>query len=633
MNKARLQSIGVYVKRDAGQEKVVCPKCSHTRKASNKKDPCLSVNIDEGIFNCHHCSWNGTVSEGKNKKQYTLPTYKDGVLTTDWLSFFDSRGIERQTLIDMNVTMESVWMPQEQKEVDTVIFNYFRNDVLINKKYRTLGKGFKMEKDAELVFYNLDNMEEDIVVIVEGEMDVLSFAQAGIISAISVPNGASKGNNNLQYLDNCADYLSSDKVKTVILATDNDEPGLKLRDELARRLGKNRCKIVHYPEGCKDANDVLLKHGAEAVQGLIKTCEFYPLDGIIPSKDYFDGTMDLYKNGVDKGDAVGFQDCYGRDGEGAFDRLLTFKTSTLTMVTGIPSHGKSSFLNQVEVLLAVKCGWKFGIFSPEHYPLQYLTYRYAELLVGKPFFKGKTGERMNEMELRKALEFINEHFFFIRPPNGSAKMDYIIELGKQLVMRHGIKGFTIDPWNTIDHDYGSQGSETLYVEKSLNKLTAFKQDCDLAVFVVAHPRKMGKIKDSSSDLNGMHEVPSLYDISGSKSFYDKADVGICVYRNFETNVVTVHVQKVKFKHIGEIGVADFKYSVGNSRYYPCSNDGHTVDEYTENHIKQKLKQGDLSQQLNYDHVQEAEWEADPEDEGAWMNMKNHRNNDNKELPF
>jgi len=621
MNKAKLQSIGVYVKRDAGQEKVVCPKCSHTRKASNKKDPCLSVNIDEGIYNCHNCGWNGTVAESKNKKQYNLPTYKDGILTADWLSFFENRGIDRQTLINMNVTMESVWMPQEQKEVDTVIFNYFRNEVLINKKYRTLNKGFKMEKDAELVFYNMDNMEKDVVCIVEGEMDVLTFAQAGVYSVISVPNGASKGNNNLQYLDNCADYLSEDRVKTVILATDNDEPGLKLRDELARRLGKNRCKIVHYPKGCKDANDVLLKLGAEAVQGLIKTCEFYPLDGIIPHQDFFDGTLDLYKNGIDKGDIVGLKDNYGK--EGGFDDLLSFKTSMLYLITGIPSHGKSSFLNYVEVLLAVKCGWKFGIYSPEHYPLQYLVYRYAELLVGKPFFEGKSGQRMNQMELEKALEFIKDHFFFIRPPNGMAKMEYIIDLGKELVRRHGIKGFTIDPWNTIDHDYGSQGSETLYIEKSLNKLTSFKQECDLAVFIVAHPRKMGK------DAKGKYEIPSLYDISGSKSFYDKADVGISVYRDFQSNVTTVYVQKVKFKHIGEIGNASFKYGLNNSRYYPCDPDyPENFLENLDNHIKDKLIQTDMKETLNYDHVEEAEWEVDPSDEGAWMSMKNHRLTDN-----
>jgi hypothetical protein len=558
MNKAKLQSIGIYVKRESGQEKVVCPKCSHTRKPKNKKDPCLSVNVDEGIFNCHNCNYNGTVSDS-NKKQYRLPTYKDGILTADWLSFFESRGIERQTLINMNVTMESVWMPQEQK--------------------------------------------------------------AGVYSVISVPNGASKGNNNLQYLDNCADYLSEDRVKTVILATDNDEPGLKLRDELARRLGKNRCKIVHYPKGCKDANDVLLKFGAEAVQGLIKTCEFYPLDGIIPHQDFFDGTLDLYKNGIDKGDIVGLKDNYGK--EGGFDDLLSFKTSMLYLITGIPSHGKSSFLNYVEVLLAVKCGWKFGIYSPEHYPLQYLVYRYAELLVGKPFFEGKSGQRMNQMELEKALEFIKDHFFFIRPPNGMAKMEYIIDLGKELVRRHGIKGFTIDPWNTIDHDYGSQGSETLYIEKSLNKLTSFKQECDLAVFIVAHPRKMGK------DAKGKYEIPSLYDISGSKSFYDKADVGISVYRDFESNVTTVYVQKVKFKHIGEIGNASFKYGLNNSRYYPCDPDyPENFLENLDNHIKDKLIQTDMKETLNYDHVEEAEWEVDPSDEGAWMSMKNHRLTDN-----
>jgi len=485
MNNVKLKALGIELKRSSGQEKVVCPQCSHKRKPKNQKDPCLSVNIDEGIFNCHHCSWNGSVSDS-NQKLYVIPTYKDSALSVEWLSFFDNRGISREVLLQAKVTMEKVWMPQEEGNVDTVIFNYFKGSQIINKKYRTLKKGFKMEKDAELIFYNMQNMEEDSVLIVEGEIDCLSFMQAGINSVISVPNGASKGNNNLQYLDNCVELLSKDRVKTIILATDDDEPGVALREELARRLGKDRCKIVKYPEGCKDTNDVLLKHGTEAVLGLVKSCEFYPLDGIIPHDDFIQGTLDLYNNGIDKGDTVGFKGGYG---DKNFDDLLSFKTSTLTLITGIPSHGKSSFVNHLEVNLAVKHGWKFGIFSPEHYPLEYLTYRYAELITGKPFFKGK-GDRMSSLELGRALEFIKTHFFFVRPPNGSAKMDYIIDIGKKLVMRYGIKGFTIDPWNTIDHDYGSQGSETLYIEKGLNKITSFKQDSDLAVFIVAHPRKM-----------------------------------------------------------------------------------------------------------------------------------------------
>jgi twinkle protein len=247
----------------------------------------------------------------------------------------------------------------------------------------------------------------------------------------------------------------------------------------------------------------------------------------------------------------------------------------LYIITGIPTHGKSSFLNWMEAMLAAKNGWKFAIFSPEHYPLEYLIYRYAEILTGKGFFHNSY-DRMTKSECEIALEFINKHFYFIRPTEGMYTMKELLNISRSLVLRHGVKGFTIDPWNTIKHDYTTGMTETQYIETSLNELTLFKQAHDVAVFLVAHPRKMSKIKDTSHPMFGLHEVPTLYDISGSKSFYDKADVGLTVYRNFKTESTTVYVQKIKFKHLGEVGMTDFKYIGNNSRYNPIDENNNLV---------------------------------------------------------
>tara|TARA_R100000995_G_scaffold84922_1_gene65916 strand:+ start:29976 stop:31814 length:1839 start_codon:yes stop_codon:yes gene_type:complete len=569
-----LYQLGINLKRTSGQEKTICPKCSHTRKPKNQKEPCLSVNIDEGIYNCHHCGWNGSVQQ-KNKykkpyKEYILPKYNPTDLPDNVVMEFQKRGISPSTLMANKVTCEKVYMPQKQKEVTCIIFNYFRNGQIVNKKYRTADKMFKMESGAELIFYNIDNIQDNQVVICEGEMDVLAFFEAGIRYAISVPNGASKGNNNLQYLDNCASFFENGIPKEIYIATDGDEPGTRLGKELSRRLGRERCKIVKYPDGCKDANEVLLKHGEEGVLKLITDAEFYPIKGIVPMTEIRKGTLDLFRNGVAKGDVIGLESTY--DDELGLDDLVSWKTGLVYTWTGIPTHGKSSMVNQVETLLAVNCGWKFGIYSPEHLPIQFLAYRYAEIIVGKAFFHGK-GLRMNEMELESALDFIEKHFFFIKPKSGSIMLDELIDLGKQLVLRHGIKGFTIDPWNKINHQYGKYGSETQYIEKALNKITMFKQNFDVAVFLVAHPRKMDKVKDKNSLDNGQYEVPTLYDISGSKSWYDMTDVGIAIYRNRVLNITTVYIQKIKWKHLGEEGMTDFKYISNCSRFYPCSKDG------------------------------------------------------------
>jgi twinkle protein len=452
-------------------------------------------------------------------------------------------------VVKHKITQEKIFMPHAQKEMSCLVWNYFRNEQIVNKKYRSGDKGFKMESGAELIFYNLDHMNGEVI-ITEGEMDCMSFDEAGFQSVISVPNGATLGNNNLQYLDNCWEYF--DNVEKVYLALDNDDAGQKLMHELARRIGKERCMIVKYPDDCKDANEVIIKHGTEVLKNCIATAEGFPLEGVITVDDIEDDIHRLYREGVDKGQEAGMGD---------FDELCSFRTSMLYTFTGIPSHGKSTFVNNLEIKLSVEDGWKWGIFSPEHYPLEYMVYKYVEILTGKPFFHPTA--RIPIPELIQALQFIKKHFFFIRPKNEMFTLDKIMEAGRQLVVKHGINGFTIDPWNTIQHDYG-RFSETQYIERALNQLTIFKQEQDLAVFLVAHPTKLAKMREGEGQ--GMYEIPTLYDIAGSSNFFNKTDVGITIYRNFNALTSEVYVQKMKYKNMGTIGWTKFVFNSMNNRF-------------------------------------------------------------------
>lgn len=532
----------------SGQVKTLCPKCSHKRK--KQTEPCLSVNITEGVWQCHNaeCSWRGSLN-GKKEREYTIPTFKYEKVNRKVVEWFQSRGISETCVSKHKVTQEKTYMPHKQKEMSCLVWNYFRNGDIINKKYRSGDKGFKMESGAELIFYNLDSIGDNVI-ITEGEIDAMSFDEAGFQSVVSVPNGASLGNNNMQYLDNCWERF--EEVKTIYLALDSDDAGQNLMNEIARRLGKERCMIVKYPLGYKDANELLVAHGKEELKRCISQAEGFPLEGVITVRECEDAVHRLYREGVDKGSEAEM---------GEFDELCTFRTSMLYTFTGIPSHGKSTFVNNIEAKLATKYGWKWGIFSPEHYPLEYMIYKYVEILTGKPFFHQTS--RITSSELSFALKFINDHFFFIRPKDEMFTLDKIMEAGRQLVQRHGIKGFTIDPWNTIQHEFSSF-SETQYIERALNKLTIFKQANDLAVFLVAHPTKMLKMRDGEGQ--GMYEVPTLYDIAGSSNFFNKTDMGITIYRNFNAATTEVYVQKVKYKNMGNIGWTKFVFNTMNNRY-------------------------------------------------------------------
>lgn len=580
-NYSKLITLGIELRgKTSGQTKVKCPRCSHTRK-KNRAEPCLSVNIDNGVYNCHHCHWNGSVS---HTKAYTLP--ENDVDTTavgfdsDFIkSFFSNRGISEDTVKDHRVSYVKEFIPKDGKLVDCVVWNYMRDSVLINRKYRSESKGFKMTSGAELIFYGLDKIgHSKTVVITEGEIDAMSFHEAGFRHALSVPNGASSGNNDLSYLEKEYDMFMD--LEKIIIATDNDEPGVSLMHELARRIGKERCYKVVYPGDCKDANEVLVKHGKKAVMDLVKNAEPFPIEGVVRAIDTEEGLMRLYRDGTERGIELNE---LGRD----FCDKVRFRTSMLYVWTGIPSHGKSSFVNQIEILLSASHGWKWAIYSPEHYPLEYLVYRYVELLVGRPFFKRDGMLRITEPEIRSALRFIDEHFYFIRPEGDDFTLEEIMSTAKNLIFRYGVRGFTIDPWNTIQHDLNGE-TETKYIESALNKLTIFKQKYDIMINLIAHPNKMRK-------QDGVYEVPNLYDIAGSAHFFNKCDFGITVYRNFTSGLTEIYVQKCKFKNLGEAGYLYMSYVNENSRYKH-----HSEVASIDNIIPAEHKQSDIFEHIDDD---------------------------------
>ena len=538
---------GIIIKRNSGQVKTKCPKCSQDRK--KKADPCLSVNIDDGIWNCHNCGWNGGLKKQNNfmnEKPFVLPKEinVNQVYSEKLIKWFYDRGISSDTMMKNRIAEGKEYMPQLGKETTTIQFKYFRDSKLINVKYRDAAKNFKLVKDAERVMYGLDDLlGKKEVIIVEGEMDKLAFYEAGYKNCVSVPNGAS--NLKMEYLKDFPEGLEK-----VYLAVDNDEPGKKLQEELSRRIGRDICYRVTYPDGCKDINDVLISYDSDVVKDCIVNAQSYPLEGVLNVND-FDVDIDtLYENGLDRGATINHN---------SFDNLFSFASSQLTVITGIPTHGKSNFLEHLAMRLSAQHGWKFGVFSPEHYPMQLHFSVLAEKLIGKSFRKITRYDRMTKNELGSAKDFISENFHWIRPDGDVYKIDSILEAAKGLIRRYGINALIIDPYNKIDADIGSQ-NETNFINKFLTKLTIFKQKYDIHIFLVAHPRKMPK-KD-----NGMYEVPTLYDVAGSANFYNQVDNGITVYRDFVNKLTNIYVQKVKFRHIGQIGDTVFKYNLQNGRY-------------------------------------------------------------------
>ena len=414
-----------------------------------------------------------------------------------------------------------------------------------------------MVKDAELVFYNFDCVAKaEELIICEGEFDCLTFVDCGFSNCVSVPNGA--GAKDLSYLDNYVDALKH--VKTFYIAADFDDPGLHLRNELVRRLGAERCRIVTY-EGRKDANDLLKAEGGNAIRRIIANAEDVPVEGAENITSHYDDIYTMFSQGLPSGERMRIPE---------IDDVVRFTTSKLAIWTGIPSHGKSEMLDFIVARLSVELDWKTLYFSPENYPLELHYAKIASKLIGKQFRSGW----MTEDEFDQAYSFISEHFFWMNPYT-TTTLEQILDCARYHVRRYGIKQLVIDPFNCLEHRRKPSENGSEYIGRFLDDLSRFARRNDLLIHLVAHPAKMEALGPKTRT----YGPPTLYDISGSANFYNKADYGFTVYRNFEEYRTYLMVTKVRFRNFGQVnreGI-QLQYNFDNGRYEIPKNDVRELD--------------------------------------------------------
>ena len=484
------------------------------------------------IISTTHVSTKGASERVYVRPEFSAKTHK--APTSKVVEWFKTRGISQKTFTSLNVSEGPEFMPQTGKTENTIKFNYMIGDQLINVKYRDGRKNFKLYKGAEKVFYNINSIVGyDNCVITEGEMDVLAFHEAGVPNVISVPNGATISNNNLDYLDNCIDYFE-DKEK-IILAVDKDEPGLMLQKELVRRLGAEACFLVDFDD-CKDANEYLIKYGKEKLQECINKARPYPLENVTTFKDIETDVTDFVKHGFKPGYQVGLSN---------FDDIFSTYTRQFITVTGIPSSGKSDFVDQMVVGYNQNYGWKTAFASPENAP----TYLHAHKLMRKVWGDMPNVADIGSNKWKQVAQHVNDNFFFI--DMDKYDLESVLRKGAELVKRKGIKCLVIDPYNKVRDTNAVSDDVNRYTMDYLMKIESFAKKYDALVFIVAHPTKMQR------DQNGKTQEPNMYNIKGGGEWYDASYHGLLVHRDYDAKNTKVKVLKVKFQNLGENGAECF----------------------------------------------------------------------------
>lgn len=425
---------------------------------------------------------------------------------------------------------------------------------VVNHKYRSLGfdKRFAQDKDAAQAFWNQDVITDPTLsgyplVITEGEFDAMAAIQAGFLRTVSVPDGApaqpvgvSEHTAKYRFLDAMLPHLKA--MPEIILATDGDGPGTALREDLALRIGKSRCKWVSYPKGCKDLNDALKAYGVRGVVETINRARYIRVDGIyrmselppVAEREAFD---------------IGMR---------GLDQHFRMRLGDFSVVIGIPNHGKSTVADDWACRMVEQHGWTVAFASFETEPQtdhrRWLRTRHARKLVAC----------MTPEEIDAADRWIDEHFVFIHPTDDDDLIDapWLLERCEVACLRYGAKLLIIDPWNEIDHDVPPDMTLTQYTGFAIKRFRRLAAKCKAHVMVLVHPTKLKPNKD------GTVPAPTLYDASDSAHWANKCDVGITIHREDLRSASTkIIVRKTRYHDaIGRPGTIEALYDNEQSRF-------------------------------------------------------------------
>lgn len=533
----------ILAKAKDGQARVFCPACGPKRKT--KDDPTLSIKQDEAgiVWRCWHCDEQGSMGKGGAKvavvpiKNYTADEVGD-----DGLAYLAERGISDEGAKSLGVVSGRKFFKKSGKELDAVGFQYRHNDRVTAIKWRSLStKEFTQDGSAQTLFLSDRIQPGEDIVITEGEIDAISFWEAGI-PAVSIPSGAlSEGvaddTARLKWLSHHDDLIQA--VPNVYLAVDMDGPGETTAQELARRIGKLRCWRISFPPGCKDANDTLVKHGKEALAKCREDAVRWPVEGLAAPSDYVDRVQTLYRDGLPRGASTGWK---------SVDEVFTLNPGSLVIVTGTPGSGKSQMIDNMLVNAMAQHDWRVAYASFENPPELHLA-KIISLRAGKPFGDGPT-PRMGETEMLETLAWVNERMTFLTNDGVMPTVESLIERFEAAVRRNGVKACVVDPFNFIKLGQKKEGGvDTESINEMLAQFKTFAMRAEVTFFLIAHPAK---------PINaGQDWVPTGYSISGSAHFYNRADFGLTIQRKVDQTVF--HVWKCRFPWQGQVGQATLHY--------------------------------------------------------------------------
>lgn len=462
----------------------------------------------------------------------------------------DKRRLSAETLDRLNVAFGTTFFPDAGAKHNAVFFKYPNGwkARAFPEKHFVAGKGFK------LAFWNLERVikaNPADVFIVEGELDACALVESGISQdqVLSVPNGAKErpaddpgDQRGYEYVRDAL-KLGLNRVKKFIWCGDADGSGHALREDMVRLLGAARFWFVDWPEGCKDANEFLIKDGPAAVLDLVKNGALqWPVDGLYRLNELPEpAPLTLWYPGFAQ-----------------WERKVMLAPRTLSVATGHPGHGKTAFWGQVWFQIVRQYSVPICVASFETRAKPHLRRQLRTLL------KGKLERDMSNEEKIDADAWINDRYFFMAHKEQRPTLEWFLDMAEVAVVRHGARIIQLDPWNRLEASRGRDESETEYIGRCLRSLHVFAHDMNCHVQIVAHPAKM--------DSTRRGKQPGLEDISGSKNWENMVDQGFVIHRpqmfdgGERQTSATFFQMKARFEELGYPSSFEMNFDISVGKY-------------------------------------------------------------------
>lgn len=445
--------------------------------------------------------------------------------------------------------------------------DFRRGEDVVRRKFKRMGevpegapRYWQEPKGGAKIAWNEDALKDQSLsgplVITEGEIDAATAIQCGFLRTISVPDGAPPpGERSAEDLEASAKYdwlrelkpfLSREAVPEVILATDGDENGAALLQDLSIQLGRFRCKFVTYPKArdpeargrprLKDLNEVLQDYGQKGVIETLNRAQWIKVEGVhrmselppLPKQVIYEPRPSRFSN---------------------FRHNFKVRLGDFSVITGTPGFGKTSFANDVMCGIAQDNDLTIAWASFEQEPQRDHKRNLRSWFIGFPDF------RADPQQIDAADRWIDErHVFIVPSEDEDADLEWLLDKMEASVVRYGASIIMIDPWNELEHSRKHGETETEYTGRAIRALKRFAKAFRVHICVIAHPTK--SVKDS----DGKYKMPTLYDIAGSANWYNKCDLGVIVHRETEETTL-IKVQKSRYHEtIGKPGEVLMSFS-------------------------------------------------------------------------